>query len=164
MKEEKERGVHPCIDEQAHRLIHEIRMYADILNDRRGQRPAQNRVLFLLHRYGAITQKQLQQHMQIQQGSLSELLGKMEASGLITRSRDSKDKRQVILQLSEKGIAVEHANHDQVMAENNEMFSVLSKQEQKELERMLNALIIDWKEKHPDAFPEDHWQTLFSKI
>ena len=158
MKEEKEKDVHPCIDEQAHRLIHEIRMYAGILNDRRGQRPAQNRVLFLLHRYGAITQKQLQQHMQIQQGSLSELLGKMEASGLITRSRDPQDKRQVILQLSEKGIAVEHANHDQVMAENNEMFSVLSKQEQKELERMLNALITDWKEKHPDAFPEDHWQ------
>ena len=158
MKEEKEKDVHHCIDEQAHRLIHEIRMYADILNDRRGQRPAQNRVLFLLHRYGAITQKQLQQHMQIQQGSLSELLGKMEASGLITRSSDPKDKRQVILQLSEKGIAVEHANHDQVMAENNEMFSVLSKQEQKELERMLNALITDWKEKHPDAFPEDHWQ------
>lgn len=158
MKEEKEKDVHQCIDEQAHRLIHEIRMYADILNDRRGQRPAQNRVLFLLHRYGAITQKQLQQHMQIQQGSLSELLGKMEASGLITRSRDPKDKRQVILQLSEKGIAVEHANHDQVMAENNDMFSVLSKQEQKELERMLAALITDWKEKHPDAFPEDHWQ------
>lgn len=57
MKDEKERDLHRCIDDQTYRLIHEIRMYADILNDRRGQRPAQNRVLFLLHRYGAITQK-----------------------------------------------------------------------------------------------------------
>ncbi|MEE8808502.1 MAG: MarR family transcriptional regulator [Lactimicrobium sp.] len=158
MSEEREQQKHHCKDEQTHHLIHAFHMCGDFLSYRRGQRPAQNRVLFLLHRYGPITQKQLQQEMQIQQGSLSELLTKLENSGLIVRQRDPKDRRQVILQLSPTGIEVEHANHDRVMMENNALFTDLSDEEQKELQRMMDILLASWKKKYPDAFPERHWQ------
>ncbi|MGN1390105.1 MAG: MarR family winged helix-turn-helix transcriptional regulator [Bulleidia sp.] len=145
----------PMKDDPQRHLMHALRMCGDFLSYRRGQRPGQNRVLFQLHRYGSITQKQLQEILQIQQGSLSELLSKMESSGLIERTRNPEDRRQVVLSLTEKGKEIEHANHEQVMEEHKKLFSSLSEAEQKELYRMLRTLLADWKEKNPEAFPEE---------
>lgn len=145
----------PEKDEQAKHLLHALRMCGDFLSYRRGQRPAQNRVMFFLHKHGAITQKELQELLAIQQGSLSELLARMEKLGLISRRRDPEDRRQVILELTELGEAEEKVNHERFMAENNQLFAALSSDEQAELYRMLGCLLEDWKQKNPKAFPED---------
>lgn len=109
----------------------------------------------MLHRYGSITQKELQEILQIQQGSLSELLSEMESSGLIERKRNPEDRRQVVISLTPEGKEVEHANHERVVRENMELFSSLSQEEQDELYRMLRVLLEDWKAKNPQAFPEE---------
>ncbi len=155
MEEEKRQKGHPMKEDQARHLLHALRLCGDFLSYRRGHRPGQNRVMFLVHRYGSITQKELQEILQIQQGSLSELLSKMESSGLIERKRNPEDRRQVVLSLTEKGSEIERANHERVMKENMELFSSLSNEEQDELYRMLRCLLDDWKTKNPEAFPEE---------
>ncbi|GEM_PF-865733 len=142
-------------EESPRNLLHAMRLCGDFLSYRRGQRPGQNRVMFMLHRYGSITQKELQEILQIQQGSLSELLSEMDSSGLIERKRNPEDRRQVVISLTPEGKEVEHANHQRVVKENMELFSSLSQEEQDELYRMLRVLLEDWKAKNPQAFPEE---------
>ena len=154
MEEERHQG-HPMKEESPRNLLHAMCLCGDFLSYRRGQRPGQNRVMLMLHRYGSITQKELQEILQIQQGSLSELLSKMESSGLIERKRNPEDRRQVVISLTPEGKEVEHANHQLVARENMELFSSLSQEEQDELYRMLRVLLEDWKAKNPQAFPEE---------
>lgn len=47
---------------------------------------SQGRILVILHERGAMTQKALMEHLHIQPGSASEVLAKLENSGLITRT------------------------------------------------------------------------------
>lgn len=50
-----------------------------------------------------MTVKQLGEILYLDSGTLTPLLKKMEAAGLLTRSRDKKDERSVIVELTEKG-------------------------------------------------------------
>ena len=50
-----------------------------------------------------VTVKQLGEILYLDSGTLTPLLKKMEAAGLLTRSRDKKDERSVIVELTEKG-------------------------------------------------------------
>ena len=105
--------------------------------------------------YIGLTVYMVQEILQIQQGSLSELLSEMDSSGLIERKRNPEDRRQVVISLTPEGKEVEHANHQRVVKENMELFSSLSQEEQDELYRMLRVLLEDWKAKNPQAFPEE---------
>ncbi|MCD9021280.1 MarR family winged helix-turn-helix transcriptional regulator [Cohnella silvisoli] len=51
-----------------------------------------------------VTVKQLGHRLYLDSGTLTPLLKKLEAMGLLTRSRDKQDERSVIIQLTEQGI------------------------------------------------------------
>ena len=63
------------------------------------------RILAALNDCGSMSQTQLAAQLDIRPQSLSELLGKVEAEGLIDRKQSEEDKRQTIVSLTEEGRA-----------------------------------------------------------
>ncbi|MBQ8971704.1 MAG: winged helix-turn-helix transcriptional regulator [Clostridia bacterium] len=69
----------------------------------------QTAILQLLSQNGAMPQKDIQERMNIQSGSLSELVNKLEGRRLLVRERDERDRRRVLLCLTPAGeAAVRH--------------------------------------------------------
>ena len=108
-----------------------------ILQRHMGARVSRQRMLSLLCRNGAMTQKELQQTLGIQAGSLSELAARLEERGLITRERDERDKRRILLHLTDAGR--EMARQDAQVGD-AELFACLSAEEQDALRVMLNKI------------------------
>lgn len=52
---------------------------------------------------GELSQQELGMHFDLKPGSLSEILSKLELGGLIERSRNPKDRRQLTIRLTEAG-------------------------------------------------------------
>ncbi|MBO4838090.1 MAG: winged helix DNA-binding protein [Lachnospiraceae bacterium] len=105
--------------------------------DHRGVR----RVLRLLDLGGgSLSQRELTELMDVQPGSLSELLGKMEARGLISRIRSEEDHRRVTVSLTEAGRAkaAERGPRD--------LFAALNDEEKKQLKALLAKLTAAWED------------------
>ncbi len=104
--------------------------------DHRGVR----RVLRLLELGGgSLSQRELTELMGVQPGSLSELLGKMETRGLISRLRSEEDHRRVTVSLTEAGKtkAAERGPRD--------LFAALDEDEKEQLKGLLTKLITSWE-------------------
>lgn len=69
----------------------------------RGQ--GRGRLMGFLADNGEMSQSQIAAHLDIRPQSLSELLTKVEADGLITRRQSEEDKRQTLVSLTEAGRA-----------------------------------------------------------
>ena len=74
------------------------------------------RILNVLCAEGAMTQKKLQDEVEIASGSASELLKKMEDHGLITRTTDPDDSRGLIVEVTDAGREL----NDRLAAEKSE--------------------------------------------
>lgn len=110
---------------------------------------AQAQVLRILREEGRTSQKELQERLQVQSGSISELITKLEQKGHLRRERDSLDRRKVMLELTEEGEA--RAAH---MAEASRIpvhYAALSDGELADLTGLLEKVIQGWKE---DGVPE----------
>ena len=66
----------------------------------------QGRLLILLHLYGSLTQRELIELTGRRSATLSEQLDDMEKSGLILRSKNAQDKRNIDVILTEQGQAL----------------------------------------------------------
>lgn len=108
----------------------------------------QARVLGLLAQ-GGMTQREIQEKLQIQPGSVSELTGKLELKGFVTRSRDEKDRRRVVLTLTPAGqrAAEAAAGRKDVTVR----YDGLTGAEQAQLETLLEKVIEGWRK---DGVPE----------
>jgi DNA-binding MarR family transcriptional regulator len=60
-------------------------------------------VMLALWQYGALSVKELSGLLQLDPGTLSPLLKRLEAAGLLRRERDPKDQRNLALALTDKG-------------------------------------------------------------
>ncbi|MBT2470818.1 MarR family transcriptional regulator [Streptomyces sp. ISL-66] len=63
-------------------------------------------VMLVLWEHGEMPVKQLGQHLRLDSGTLSPLLKRLEAAGLISRERSSEDERSVRAHLTEAGTAL----------------------------------------------------------
>lgn len=90
-----------------------------------------------------MSQKELNEILQIQPGSLSEILTKLEQKDLITREKDAEDKRKCIVKLTPAGKTA--AQGQKPRLEEDNMFSVLSNEEQSQLKAILKKLLAFWK-------------------
>lgn len=79
-----------------------VRLYKPYL-DEIGLTYTQYITMMVLWEREQITVKQLGEILYLDSGTLTPLLKKMEAAGLLTRSRDKMDERSVIAKLTEKG-------------------------------------------------------------
>lgn len=108
----------------------------------KGHGAGQERILSILAKRESMTQKELQSILQIQPGSMSEILAKMEEKNLISRRKDEEDKRKSIIELTETG---RKTNAENDTRDGKDLFRVLSESEQEELKVILRKLTDNWK-------------------
>jgi len=110
-----------------------------------GKRRGQGRILRTLCQRGEMPQKELQELLGIQAGSMSEIAAKLESKGLIVRVRSDEDRRKVSLSVTERGRAwVAQRDEDAIRRNRAELFSALTAGEQAALEALLDKLSADW--------------------
>lgn len=108
---------------------------------------SQKRILITLEDSGPITQSGLTEYLHIQPGSVSEVLGKMEHSGLIRRTPSQADQRTSDLTLTEMGRKEAKEAALQRQQRQNTMFSGLTEEEKEILLHLLEKLNGDWRQK-----------------
>lgn len=126
------------------RLVSNLREIGHTLRAVSEGKGSQKRILVVLSQSGAITQSELTERLGIQPGSASEVLGKLEAAGLITRAQSETDKRTTDVRLTEAGEAAAKEAYAQRMARNAQMFAFLSEKEKAALLALLERVNEAW--------------------
>lgn len=111
---------------------------SNIICRRLGRNASRRRIVALLDERGELTQRQLQELLGIQAGSLSELVGRMEKRGVIERRTDDADRRRIVLRLTGEGRA--RAAEPCVM-DDDRLFAALTVEERGELRVMLQKIV-----------------------
>lgn len=86
------------------RVLRDFGYFGYFLHQHRGGRSGKQHLLVLLLKRGStMTQRELQESSRIASASVSELLAKLEAEGLVTRLRSETDRRQLTITLTPAG-------------------------------------------------------------
>lgn len=123
-----------------------MRFCGHILYHRYPLNMSQNRILMILKKEGAMKQRELMEHMNIQAGSLSEIIAKVEAGGFIERVRSEGDKRNFELSLTEAGrerAEIFERERDEMA---RELFGILDDEKKEQLYDILGILLEKWRE------------------
>jgi DNA-binding MarR family transcriptional regulator len=123
-------------------LFRMMRRAGHFLYHSQDQNGSQGRTIHILAIRGRMSQRELQDILHIQPGSLSEIIGKLEAKGYLIKQRDPKDARKVILQVTPKGR--KSPEEKGYLKNREELFNVLDEKEQKELKKLLRKLLDQW--------------------
>lgn len=117
---------------------------------------SQSRILIILNEHGSMTQRDLIDKLGIRPGSGSEVIGKLESAGLITRTMLPEDRRSVRIALTETGrqAAIEASARRQ--ARHQEMFSCLNESEKETLLELVEELNEDWHQRYQDIRQHNH--------
>ena len=116
-----------------------------------GRRRGQGRILRMLNEHGDLTQQELQCKLNVQSGSLSEILAKLETVGFITRERDESDKRRVIVSITDAGLEDLRQHEELRMKRQAVLYDCLTPEEQDEMIRILTKLQQNWQELPPQC-------------
>ena len=138
-------------------LFHKFIMINEILDRRnKKQNPemksitkGQGRLIILLKRKDKISTKALSEILNISVTSLNETLNKLEQQKFIRKVPSPKDKRVLLVELTEEGRAIEFKNHEDI-----DIFDTLSKEEKENLNEYLNRLTIALHKKFKEENPE----------
>lgn len=115
--------------------VFSFRAFGPFGNPLRGQ----GRILSILKMQPQISQKELSYLLDMRQQSLSELLKKLERSGLITRTPSQDDRRVAIITLTEEGkMATPETEENELNVGN--VFDCLSEEERETFENYLDRL------------------------
>lgn len=116
--------------------------------------PARGQALILSILMGreAISQRELQQMLGIQPGSLSELLSKLEVKGYLTREK-AEDRRGNLLRITDAGRAAIPGDGD---APEEDPLSPLTGDQQDQLAALLRTLLTSWVEHLEPPCPRGH--------
>jgi len=116
-----------------------------------GPARSQSLVLSILAGREALTQRELQQMLGIQPGSLSELVSKLEGKGYLVREK-AKDRRGNLLRITDEGRkAIPSA--DELPVDNS--FAALTDDEQDQLALLLRKLLSNWVDAMEAAGPRE---------
>jgi len=111
-----------------------------------GLRPAEFAVLGLLHANPALSQKQVAQGINVAPPNLAPILDRLEARGLITRERDSADRRVHAFSLTPQGLSLCISAEKTVLELENEAAAGLTPEERRQLIRLLQRLYLPTEE------------------
>lgn len=148
-----------CVMEKKHPLsndvIKQLRMCGHFLYFKMGGKIGRRRILVVLEKHHELLQKELQDILEVQSGSLSEIIIKMENDGLIEKAKSEKDGRHLVLRLTEKGLKeaeIARSEHDKNV---EELMSCLTENQKEELNNLLSTILSHWKtiEKHLETEP-----------
>ena len=121
-----------------------------------GPARSQALVLSILAGRDALSQRELQQMLGIQPGSLSELLSKLEAKGYMTREK-AEDRRGNLLRITDAGRdAIPNADE----LPEDDPFSILSEDQQNQLAALLRTLLAHWADALEASGPRERRNAL----
>ena len=103
--------------------------------------PGRGRMLGFLLDHGEMSQSQIACHLGIRPQSLSELLAKTEADGLIVRRQSAEDKRQTLVSLTESGKSRVQTFRETHRKHAEEFLRPLTDEEKASLAQILHKLI-----------------------
>ncbi len=136
-----------------HELLLLLQQSGHFLYHKRSCRSGQRRILLLLERWEkehgceeGMSQQELQRQLGIKSGSISEILGKMEASGLLRKARFSSDRRKICIFLTQAGRDRLESRRAENRRQEEIMFQRLTADEQEELKCLLDKLLSGWEE------------------
>ncbi len=122
-----------CLNRRLHQCGHYLHHYT--------AGPRQTMVISLLQQHGSMSQKDIQQMLGIQSGSVSELISKLERKGFLERKQDEQDKRKVLISLTQTGMEFEVKSQEEALSER---YRVLSSEEKEQLSELLGKLLASW--------------------
>lgn len=115
------------------------------LYHRRGGKRGQGRILRILYREGELSQKTLQDMLDIRAGSMSEIIGKLESAGLLVRGKDIEDRRRITLKITDQGHRFVEDRERENYEKDERLFACLDPNEQEDLKRLLQKLLTSWE-------------------
>jgi MarR family transcriptional regulator, organic hydroperoxide resistance regulator len=118
-----------------------MRGAADAAMSRHGVRVGQNLVLEALWRSDGLTPGELAQRLHVTTPTVVKMATRMEAAGLLTRRRDSRDARLVRLYLSERGRSLRDVIERELRQLEARALASLDGEERRRLERALTKVI-----------------------
>ncbi len=136
--------------QQEYALAVHLRACGHFLYYQTGGKTGQRRILMSLLRLESLTQRELQDALDISSGALSEILQKMEAADLVARQKSAHDKRQVRLSLTPKGREKALGLKAHYTCTLGRMFECLGTEEKAQLGAILEKLVA-----HLDALKAD---------
>lgn len=140
---------------QEHTLAIRLKTCGRFLYYQVGGKAGQQRILMRLKNHEQTTQKELQDVLEISSGALSEILQKMEDSGLILRAKNAEDKRQVDLALTPHGRESAQSVEEHYHQTLERMFECLNAEQKDQLEETLGILTAHLEEiKSDPAFAQ----------
>ena len=128
------------------RLVHDLGYFGHYLHLHAGGRGGKQYVLITLVMHGGeMSQRDLLEHACISSASLSEVLAKLEAEGLVTRTKSEEDRRLLAVALTEAG----REKAEEVLEYKNrfeeESFACFDEQERTQLLDYLDRLVKHWR-------------------
>lgn len=139
------RNHHPEPDENApieQKLLFKLHKCMHYLHSGAHGRAGQERIISMLSEHGKMTQRELTELAGVRSASISEVLSKLEHRGMIERTKNEDDKRNIDVHLTESGKAAS-VSQKQRMSD-KELFSCLSEDERNSLLTILDKLIAHW--------------------
>lgn len=140
-----------CDADTEEKLIVNIKHLSHSLQRLYEGKASQKRVLIILKRHPCITQKELTERLAIQPGSVSELLSKLEKSGLILRTPGRSDRRTSDITLTAEGAKAAQEALNQRKKRHEEWFSCMTEEEKRQLLNQLEKLSADWNRRFQEA-------------
>lgn len=129
------------------RIMHLFKRCHSIIHSRMaGGRTSQTEILRIINKYGPMTQKDLQKYLDIRQASLSEILSKMEESGLIVKIKTEKDRRITFVELTDEGRNLTLEKREKHRKERADILSCFDDDEKECLISLLDKLYEHLKE------------------
>lgn len=136
---------HPEPDENApieQKLLFKLHKCIHYLHSGAHGRAGQEKIISMLNEHGKMTQRELTELAGVRSASISEVLSKLERRGMIERTRNEEDRRNIDVHLTGSGKAVSDS-HKPHMSD-KELFSCLSDDEMDTLLSILDKLISHW--------------------
>lgn len=121
-------------------LIYELfkKLYLENKNNRR---MSQGKILKILYKKGDMSQKDMQDLLNVKSGTISESINKLEKKGLLIRQNDEEDLRKKVLHLTESGKKDVEIHSLLYQKEIIQFFEILNEDEKNELEKILKKLL-----------------------
>lgn len=135
-------------DDSQEELLAQLRKCGRFLYHKFGARCGQGKILKILAEKKELSQKDLQETLGIQSGSISEIINKLERRGLLYRVKDETDKRMARLMITEEGEKEWEDMNNREIPGTNELFSVLKEEEQEVLRALVTRLNDSWEERY----------------
>lgn len=126
------------------RIFAGFRRFNKILKRQEFGHHGQTRILNILVEKGAVSQRDLQEEVEITSSSASELLTKMEDHGLIKRTPDPANAKSLIVEITEDGKKRAEQLNAEKAEKTKKLFAALSDAEKEQFAEMLDKIQASW--------------------